>query len=428
LIGRLEATIETLYGYDQPIADLFAISLLGYDAGGGFFAGKVGVPVCKVAMQSNVLAPGASATCSADFQLQGELPILVEAHRGSLLLAVKWSGRTEEGRWQLQRFQNPVVSVAMDVGSGDRWGSIAFSPDGTTIAIAPCGPVQLRRVSDGSLVRILNAPNTMWGLGSEASVAFSRDGALLASGACLENTDYLWSVSSGTLLQTFGEGERSTVSAERRWVAFNPDGKSYLSVSYEGMVRTRQVSDGTLLNEWPMRDPYSYPYEVAFSNDGMMLASWGWRTRYNGETKPLVLWKASEGTVLRVLGGHGNEWVGNAAFSPDGKMLASVGGDDTLKFWQISDGTLLRAIGLPNGGQSAVAFSPHGEIVVTASGGGTSGSSISLWRVSDGTLLRTLKSRSKWIFDLEFSPDGSVLAFAASDEARLWWLPELDPK
>ncbi|HXF85712.1 MAG TPA: serine/threonine-protein kinase, partial [Anaerolineales bacterium] len=99
--------------------------------------------------------------------------------------------------------------------------SVAFSPDGQTIASAPnVYTVQLWRVVDGTLLRTLEGHTDM-----VFGMAFSPDGQTLASGS-LDDTVRLWRVSDGTLLRTL-EGHAGEVLS----VAFSPDGQILASGS-----------------------------------------------------------------------------------------------------------------------------------------------------------------------------------------------------
>ncbi len=118
-----------------------------------------------------------------------------------------------------------------------------------------------------------------------------------------------------------------------------------------------------------------------------------------------------------VLRGHSGG-VSSVMFGPDGQSLATVGGPQQVRLWNVGTGQTTLTLSPEDRGLFGAAVSPDGETIATC---GHRDSTVRLWDASSGRLIRTLNGHKEWVYAIAFSPDDRTLASGGWDlTARLW--------
>jgi RNA polymerase sigma factor (sigma-70 family) len=318
---------------------------------------------------------------------------------------------------------------------GAVWG-LAFSPDGKTLATAGKDlVVQLWSVGTGKEMRRLLLPPRPPVPGAAAvapfveelgvSVAFSPDGGTLAVATEVQKGGA--EVQTIHLLDVPGwkEVRRLSSSHDYYWhfqpsLSFSPDGQWLAAGSGPG-VRLWDVATGKeRFEEWhrPLTSPVLAP-------DGKLLATADWDGNID-------LWDAASGRAVRRLTGHVGR-VAGMIFSPDGSLV-SAGVDDTVRFWDVAAGQEVRRLShrlVPG----FVAFGPRSQALAYLEHDAFTGTNVRgkatviahLLDLGTGKEVRRLEGQMNpdrhWPFlGLAVSPGGKVLAVgeAGAPVIRLW--------
>ena len=260
------------------------------------------------------------------------------------------------------------VATQTNVATLGTGRSVAFSPDGATIAVGG-GGIKLWDVkTKKQIAKLSNPDDSGW------SIAFSSDGTTIASGS--DNTINLYDATKKKHIDTLGELTGWTFS-----VAFAPDGLTLASGGTgEGAINLWDVSTrrhiGTLSDT---RVRISDISSVAFSPDGSTIAS-GSGSGYVYDL--LNLWDLTTRKHVGILANRGGSRT--VAFSPDGSVLASGGGQGAIKLWDVLTREPIGSLGGHVRDVQSLAFSPDGRILAS----GSDDTTIRLWDVSGWTSRR----------------------------------------
>ena len=292
--------------------------------------------------------------------------------------------------------------------------AVAYSPDGTQLAVASGIGIWLYDARTGNEISLIEGSGGGYGV---QSVTFSPDGNTLAS-AEAEGTVVLWDSATGQPKKTFYNNTSGPL------VAISPDGTILVTgglhepqtakitdrdddyyTAGQGTIQLWEVATGQRIETFQTQEGVS---NVAFSPDGNILAVAGDRR--------VLLWDVTTGQRIKGFQGH-RGWVGSVAFSPDGTTLASGGHDGRVLLWEVATGQRLNVFE-SHELVSTVEFSPDGATLASAG----ENSTVLLWDVATGQHQKTLEGHSGWITSVAFSPDGSTLASAGRDDGTvvLW--------
>ena len=160
--------------------------------------------------------------------------------------------------------------------------------------------------------------------------AFSKDSRLLAS-ASSDGTVRIWNLDQGReirCLEGFDHPDEISFAPDNRRIAIG-------TLAATAYVRSLDNDDDMV----DLKGHKTlYVNGVSFSPDGKFIAS-------VGSDETLRIWNASSGKMLRCLLGHENKVTG-VSYSSDGKRIASTGHDNTVRIWNADTGSCLEVISL----------------------------------------------------------------------------------
>jgi WD40 repeat protein len=265
----------------------------------------------------------------------------------------------DDGHWLASRgadgiklwdLTNETEAVTLPADGSD-FGSVAFSPDGKTLAADQLGlGATLWDVPGGAerttLLFPRGKPMHLGGLmGAGWGVAFSPDGRTLAGGGGHGGEDgflALWNTGGGKGIEI--EAGRRAVTAVR----YSPDGKTIASAAMDGKLVLWDAATRTERVRIEANRSYLAPLAASAN-----------------EARYVKLWDVSTGKDVATMFGH-IKAVLSLAFSPDGRLLVSGDSGGTLFVWDPTARRMLSRLESDRGKVWGLGFTPDGKTLISS--------------------------------------------------------------
>jgi len=306
---------------------------------------------------------------------------------------------------------NPFPLVADLQAQNTSLHALAFSPDGATLAAAgDPGLIELWEVASWQSSGILSGHTA-----AINTLAFSPDGARIASGSD-DATVRVWDLTAQSELSRF----KPTMATNVYRVAYSPSGS--------------EVAVGAQLCVVQLVNPQTGILRRTLDQPGCGSTSLGWVRAWGIDYFPdsghlvtgdgrgccggaLFRWDEDRFIEPQLLVGYGLP-VNNVDIDPSGTRVAlSALGEPAVWIRDAASGALIHEMIGHIFRVTGLAFSPDGKLVASVSRDGA----LVLWDASAGTEAARLNPLAGPLTGVAFSPDGGLLAAATESGRVLVW-------
>jgi WD40 repeat protein len=308
---------------------------------------------------------------------------------------------------QLQLARLPVHEERLD--------KLILSPDGKFVAtVDGLGghTVHIWKADDGSPV-----PAAIQHHSTIKALAISVDGQYVVTGS-EDGTAQISPFPSnlGAQPQTL-RPDNPYLSGPVDAVAISPDGKHVVTSRRLELTIWETATGQRVAREGKPITHDGRPDTLAFSPDGRLLAS-----SYTDQNIPTVqIWETATGSELFSLPQFAE--VTRLVFSPHGKSLATVNGDNTARVWEVEWPHRMAAVFRHDNKITACAYSPDETFFATVGEDGTG----RVWMMSDSREMLRI-TQVNGIRAIAYSQDGDSIITVNGDRTIVTWKSQTGPE
>jgi WD40 repeat protein len=233
--------------------------------------------------------------------------------------------------------------------------TVRFSPDSLHLAISDDGKIQIYNTKTGIIEKTL----TIDRYNLSTYFDFSPDGKNLIS--YYGSNVVIWNSNGWKKIKEYPNLASSVQ-------VYSPDGNTFASI--EGtMLKIRDIATGNVYKLF--NESHVSSGSLSFSKDGKRIASC-----YSNE---IYIWNIDEGILEKKFTAH-TGGINCIQFSGNGLLLASAGGEGTIKIWDARNYSLLKTITFDHGYPISICFSNDSKKIYS---GGWGYKNIRYYDISD---------------------------------------------
>ena len=286
-----------------------------------------------------------------------------------------------------------------------------LSPDGRLIAVGL--KEQGIALWDARELTLIGVP--LLGTGGEVkTLAFSPDGRTLA--AVTDTMLTLWDVGSRSRLHGPLYAGKPYIVLD---VGFSPDGKTLATASVDLGLQRWNAATGEVLDDADLGGTSARG--VAFSADGALIASNVSERPFDVDASAEV-WDTAAGRSIAKFDGAPGNYDTSVALSPEGHFLAVGGFGRVVRIWDVRSRKLVHELDQGGNGALTLEFSPDGRTLAISG----FEPAASLWEVATGTQIGPQLTAGDRRTMIDLSTDGrQMLEVHGNGQGAVW---DVDPE